>query len=105
MNQFDTFISDIIDAKQLPGLTEDSKAGLIEEMRECLLDMIDRALLEALPDEKVAEFSALADDSQVTNEQLQAFITSNGVNVEEVTTTTLVAFRDLYLGNEAEQAA
>lgn len=103
MDQFDTFIKDIIEAKQLPGLTEEAKLGLLEEMRERLLDMIDRALIEALPDDKVAEFSALVDAEQTSDEQLQAFIAESGVNAEEVTTKVLVAFRDLYLSPPAEQ--
>lgn len=103
MDQFDAFIKEIIEAKQLPGLTEDAKLGLVEEMRARLLDMIDRALIEALPDDKVEAFSALVDAEQTSDEQLQAFIADNGVNVEEVTTKVLVAFRDLYLNPSTAQ--
>jgi len=97
MDQLDTFIKEIIDAKQLPGVTEDAKLGLVEEMRERLLDMINRALIEALPDDKMAEFSQLLDNESVDDDAVQQFIAQSGVNVQEVTTKTMLAFRALYL--------
>lgn len=98
----DTFILDIIDRKQLPGLTEEARSGLLEEMRENLLSAINRSLIDALPDEKVAEFSKLLDDESITEEQVQAFIVEQGVDVEKVTAKTLLAFRSLYLQPSSE---
>lgn len=99
MDQLDTFINDIIDAKQLPGLTDEAKQGLIEEMRERLLDMINRALIDALPEDKVAAFSTLLDEETVSDEQVQSFIAQSGVDVERVTAKTMLAFRNLYLSS------
>ena len=104
MDQLDTFIKDIIDAKQLPGITEEAKVGLIEEMRERLLDQINRALIEALPEEKTVEFSTLLDNENITDEEVQAFIANSGVDVEKVTAKTMLAFRGLYLQNQSERA-
>ena len=107
MEQFDKFIGDIIDAKQLTGLTADAKEGLVEEMRDRLLDMIDRSLISALSDEKISELSGLLDDESFTEEQMQQFVVDNGVDVEKVTAKTMLAFRNLYLdpsGYEANQS-
>jgi len=103
MDQLDAFIKDIIDAKQLNGITDEAKSGLIEEMRERLLDMINRALVEALPEEKVEAFSLLLDNDGVTEEQIQQFIVESGVDIEKVTAKTLLAFRELYLQSSAER--
>ncbi len=104
MDQLDTFIQDIIEAKQLTGLTDEARGGLVEEMRERLLDMINRALIEALPEEKVVEFSQLLDQETVSDEQVQQFIAESGVDVEKVTAKTMLAFRTLYLQSPSERA-
>jgi len=103
MDQLDAFIKDIIDAKQLNGITDEAKVGLIEEMRERLLDMINRALVEALPEEKVEAFSLLLDNDDVTEEHIQQFIAESGVDIEKVTAKTLLAFRELYLQSSTER--
>lgn len=97
MDQLDTYISNIIDAKQLPGITPQAKVDLIAEMKDQLLDLIDRALIEALPEDKVEELTALAANEGTTDQALQGFIAQSGVDVEEVTATTLARFKDLYL--------
>lgn len=102
MDQLDLFIKDIIDAKQLPGITEEAKAGLLEEMRERLLDMLNRALVEALPEEKIVSFSTFLEQG-VSDEQVQDFITQSGVDVEKVTAQTMLAFRNLYLQPSSER--
>lgn len=100
MDQLDTFISNIIDAKQLPGITEEAKLELIAEMKGRLLDLIDRAVIEALPEDKVDQLTALAGAEGTTDEMLQSFIAESGVNVEEVTADALAQFRDFYLASE-----
>jgi hypothetical protein len=103
MDQLDTFIVEIIKAKQLPGLTDEAKTGLRDEMKDRVLDLINRALIEALPEEKVAEFSALLDKENLSDEEVQGFIAASGVDVEEVTQKVLLSFRQAYLeptGNE-----
>lgn len=102
MDQLDQFIKEIIDTKQLPGITEEAKAGLLEEMRERLLDMLNRALVEALPEDKLAGFSALLDED-ASDEQVQNYIVENGVDVQKVTAQTMLAFRTLYLQPAGER--
>jgi hypothetical protein len=104
MDQLDAFIKEIIDTKQLPGITEEAKAGLAEEMRERLLDQINRALIDSLPDDKVEALSQLLDGDTVDDAQIQAFVADSGVNVEEVTAKTMIAFRALYLQGPGERA-
>lgn len=103
MDQLDVFIKEIIDTKQLSGITDEARAGLIEEMRERLLDMINRALVSALPEVKVAEFSMLLDDESISDDRVQQFIADSGVDVERITAKTMLAFRDLYLLPNSER--
>ena len=105
MDQLDQFIKDIIDAKNLPGITDEAKAGLLEEMRDGLLDKINRALIEALPENKIDEFNQLLDTPDVSDEQVQAFIDQSGVDTQKVTAQTMIQFRSLYLQNSTERSA
>jgi len=104
MDQLDTFIKEIIDTKQLPGITDEAKAGLLEEMRERLLDMINRALIDALPEDKVTELSTLLDNEDVGDDEVQALVASSGVDVQAITAKTMLAFRALYLETPQERA-
>jgi hypothetical protein len=104
MDQLDVFIKEIIDTKQLPGITDEAKAGLAEEMREGLLDQINRALIEALPEGKVADFTALL-DKDPSEEKIEAFIVESGVDIQKVTAQTMLNFRNRYLQTGAERSA
>lgn len=103
MQHLDAFIKEIIDTKQLSGITDEAKAGLVEEMRERLLDQINRALIDSLPDNKVEALSQLLDGDSVDDAQVQTFVADSGVNVEEVTAKTMIAFRTLYLQGPGER--
>lgn len=105
MDQLDQFIKEIIDAKNLPGITDDAKAGLLEEMRDGLMDKINRALIEALPESKIGEFNQLFDTPDVSDEQVQMFIEQSGVDTQKITAQTMLQFRSLYLQNSAERSA
>lgn len=104
MDQLDTFIKDIIEAKQLPGITDEAKTGLVEEMRERLLDMINRALIEALPEDRVDALSSLLDAEDISDDTLQSFVADSGIDVQAVTAKTMLAFRSMYLQGVEERS-
>lgn len=96
------FIDGIIAAKNASGLNEQVLGYLREDLSERLLDQIDRALLEALPEEKATELDVLLDNENITPEEVQRFIVDAGVDVPKITALTMVRFRDLYLEKTAE---
>lgn len=102
MNQLDAFIEEIIDKKNLPGVTEEAKQWLIQDMETRLLDTINRALINELPEDKLEGFSSLMDNENITDEEVQKYLTDNGVDVVKTTTKTMLAFRDLYLQPSGE---
>lgn len=97
MDELDNFISSILDAKQLSGVTDDVRADLVEDMRDRLLDQINRALIDSMPDDKIDQFNSLLEQDGVSDEQLQQFITDSGVDIPTVTAATMLRFRELYL--------
>jgi hypothetical protein len=95
----DAFIDGILAQKGLPGLENEQVLRYVrQDMAQRLLDQIDKALIEALPEAKAVEFDKLLDDEKVSSEDVQGFIVDAGVDVPKVTALTMVRFRDLYLG-------
>jgi len=93
----DKFIDEIITAKKLPGINDEVRLQLVSDMKERLLDQINRALIEALPEEKIDEFNLILDNESVNDDEVQKFISQSGVDVQKVTIKTMLLFRDLYL--------
>jgi uncharacterized protein (DUF1778 family) len=102
--ELDSFVRNMLEDKNLPGLDdEEVKDQVVDDMKNDVLDQIDRAIIAALPDEKMDEFNALLDQPDVSDEQLQQFIVASGVDVQKVTTDVLIAFRGLYLTSPEER--
>lgn len=102
MDQLDTFVSNIIDEKNLPGLTEEVKHSLIDDLKSQLLDKVDHALLEELTDDQLDEFTeqVTASDDETVAER---YLTEHGVDIERITAQTMLVFRDLYLQTPKER--
>jgi hypothetical protein len=96
-DELDRFVRDMLTDKNLPGLDDDEvRNQLVADLKERLLDQVDRAIVDALPDDKVTEFNVLLDKPDVTDEELRDFVAKAGVDVEKVTVNAMVRFRDLY---------
>jgi hypothetical protein len=103
-DELDKFIGDILEAKQLSGLDNEVKAELIADLKQQMLDQINRAIISALPEEKLDEFNVLLEDPNTSEEAIQAYIMNSGVNINRVTTTTMLQFRELYLQSAEDRA-
>jgi len=97
MEQLDAFIGEIIEAKKLPGLSDEVKNGLIEDMRTRLLDLINRALIGELSDEQIDSFNVLMDQPQFDQDATEKFFAEQGIDTQQVAARTMLQFRDLYL--------
>ncbi len=104
-DELDKFVEDIVVAKQLSGVTDEVRAQLISDLKQRLLDQINRALIDALSDEQIDEFNALLDEPSTTDEKVQQFIVDAGVDVRRVTAQTMLRFRDLYIKPSSQEAA
>lgn len=103
MDKLDEFVNEILEAKKLPQMSDEVKKQLIVDMRQGLLDQVNRALLAALPDDKTAEFDQLLDQPDISDEQVQQFIIDSGVDIQKVTARTMLQFRDQYLQTAQER--
>ncbi len=95
---FDTFIKEMLSAKQWnTAVDEDVRAQLEDDLKNRLMDQIDRAVVEAMPEEKVDGLNELL-DAEAPEDQVQQYIAQSGVDVQRVTLETMLRFRELYLG-------
>lgn len=93
------FISDIIDAKGYKTLDSDVRRQLEEDLKNRLLDQINRAVLEALPENKIDGFNDLLDRG-ASQQEVQQYIATSGVDTKKITLETMLRFRSLYLGDK-----
>ena len=93
------FINDIIDAKNFKTLDSDVRQQLEQDLKNRLLDQIDRAVLGALPENKIDGFNDLL-DSNASQQEVQQYIANSGVDTKKITLETMLRFRSLYLGDK-----
>lgn len=91
------FINDIIDAKNFKTLDSDVRRQLEQDLKNRLLDQIDRAVLGALPENKIDGFNDLL-DRNASQQEVQQYIANSGVDTKKITLETMLRFRSLYLG-------
>ena len=101
-NELDQFVNQLIEDKNITGLTPEGREQVANELKELVTDEINRAVLTAMPDSKLDELSALMDSGDFTSDDMQKFIAESGVDLKQITTETLLYFRAFYLGNEQE---
>lgn len=103
--ELDQFIHTMLDAKQLPGITNEVRAQLVADLKQRLLDQVNRALIDALPEDKIELFDHFLDDPDISDAQIQQFIIEAGVDVKQITTATMLRFYDLYVKPMERQEA
>ncbi len=101
MNQdgLDSFVDSLITEKNLSGLTPEGRQIVANELKENIIEQVNRAILNELPDEKLDELNDKLDQGPLSEEQMQEFLLDSGVDIPKVTTKTLLYFKAFYLGN------
>ncbi len=94
----DQFVGQIIDQKNLAGITPEIKRQVVTELKGRLMDQIDRAMINALNRDQLDKFNALLDDQNTTDQQMQNFFANSGINSQQVALDTMLKFREFYLG-------
>ncbi|MCR5572955.1 MAG: hypothetical protein K6F57_04265 [Candidatus Saccharibacteria bacterium] len=103
MEKMHEFMGNLLDQRGITDIDEDARQHLIEDMTELLMEQIDRAAIEALPEDKAIELANGLDDGSIKQEDVPKFMTDAGLNLEEISMITMLRFRDLYLGTAIPQ--
>lgn len=96
-NELTLFINQILDEKDLPGVDSEVRQQLVADMSERLLDQINRAIVESVPEDKLVAFEKIATTAKDDSE-LQQFFLENKVDTQKIAINTMVNFKNLYLG-------
>lgn len=100
MQNIDDFIESLLVDKGITDIDPEVKAELKEDMKNRLLNQINRAAIMQLSEEKATELAELVDNPEFTNEKMTEFIQNSGVNLTEVALDTMLKFRGFYLQGE-----
>ena len=101
MENVEDFIDQLIDEKGYSDLDDDVRQELKNDMIQRLMDQIDQAAINALPEDKAIELADKLDDESFDDEKVAEFMQNSGVDLQQVALETMLQFRMLYLG-EAE---
>jgi TIR domain len=95
------FIQQIMAEQDIPAdLHHEVREQYEADLTERAMNLINRRLIEAMPDQTVEHFNALL-DSDPTSQAIQEFVQYNVPNREYVTAQALLELRRLYLGDKA----
>ena len=100
MQNIDEFIESLLNDKGITNVEPEVREELKADMKKRLEDEINRAAIEALPQEKAVELAKLVENPDFTNEKITEFMQNSGVNLTEVALDTMLKFRNFYLGTE-----
>lgn len=97
MQNIDEFIEQLLIDKGITDVEPEIREELISEMKERLMDQINKAAIMQLSEEKATELAEKVNDPDFTNEQMTEFMQNSGVNLTEVALDTMLQFRNFYL--------
>lgn len=100
--ELDSFVEKLIDDKNIEGLTPEGRAQIAGELKDELVQQINRAILMELPDEKLDEIDKKLDSGEMKPEDLSGIVENSGVDVAKITMETLLYFKAFYLGKGEE---
>ena len=96
MEKIEEFCEKLVREKGLE-LDEEEMKEVKRDMAERLLAQIQRAEIDALPEEKVKELAEKIDEMEP--QEIEQFVADSGVDVEEEALAVMMQFRNLFLGN------
>ncbi|MBR3270261.1 hypothetical protein IKG07_03385 [Candidatus Saccharibacteria bacterium] len=100
MQNINDFIESLIQEKGISIDDEEAKKEVVADMAAKLQEEINRASVEALPEEKAKELAEKIDDPNFTEDKIAEFIQNSGVDIAKIIEETKNRFREFYLKGE-----
>ena len=102
MDGVEQFIEELLSERGLSSLDPEIKKDIKSQMMQELMDQIDRAAINALPEERAIELAKKLDDAEFGSDQAAAFMKESGVDLQQIALNTMMTYRKLYLENVYE---
>lgn len=99
-SEIKTFLESILQDANMTSLDEQTHEEMIKQLFIRLDNFMLTTIVEALPAEKISEFTKLSEEGK-TREELENYLRKNIPNHSDVFAKAMLQFRDLYLGNVA----
>lgn len=101
----DAFLEGLLIEKDLGEMDDDVKKEMLADLKERLYEFINRAILESLPEEKLAEINNMADNNTINSEILTQKVEESGIDTAKIAIEAMEKFREVYLGDNEPQEA
>jgi DNA replication protein DnaD len=94
------FVKQMLQEKGMPeGLNPEVYNKLVSDLTSRVENLINKRVIESLNEEQLGQFENIIDNEPENSEKIQKFIEENVADREQITTSALMEFRDLYLGS------
>lgn len=100
----DVYVSQLIFDKGLKDLNDDLLREVHKDIKERLVFQINRAMVAALPDDKLDELNKMLDEGRADAENVSQLVNDAGIDAEKITEETMKKFREVYLSEDAAEA-
>lgn len=89
--------------KGFTDLDEETEGEMIQDLVERMTDFVNRAVLEELPEEKMAELDQMIAEERASDEEVGRLIQESGIDTSVATMKALEKFREIYLNGNTEE--
>jgi|GEM_PF-2024837 len=93
----EAFAAGLLVEKNLGDMDDETRADMVHDLVERITTFVNRAILEALPEEKLDEINQLSDNN-ASLEEINKVVQGTGIDVNQITASALEKFRTIYLG-------
>lgn len=100
MQNIDESIESLLREKGITQIEPEVKEELKADMKDKLLDQINRAAVQSLSEDEAANLAKLIENPDFTNEKMTQFIQNSSVDLTNITSETMARFKKFYLGTE-----
>ena len=98
MKEVHDFMEQLLYEKGIADLDEEVKERTIADMTDILMRQIDHAAISSLTDEQADELAAKLDSGELSEDDVPEYLEKLGLNLQQISLTTMIQFRELYLG-------
>lgn len=101
----DLFIKGLMIEKGIATSGGQLEQDVFDDLKGRLMEQIDRSLVAELPDDKLTELDEMAKrDGKIAPEVVAQMVQDAGLDVSEIMGVTMERFREIYLGDGAQDA-
>ena len=98
------FAKSLIEEKGLTNLAPEQQARLQRMIEEKTIELVNQAIIYALPDDRFDELEKMMDQPDVEDSKIIELIEGSGLDLSKIATEVMNEFRQAYLNSKKEEA-